>query len=45
MNGSAMALMIVSILLVWGGLILSIIHLVKNPDVPLESLPNDIDHH
>jgi hypothetical protein len=32
MSNSAIFMMILSILLLWGGLLLSIIHLVKNPD-------------
>lgn len=32
MNTSALMMMIISIVLLWGGLILAIIHLVKNPD-------------
>ncbi len=32
MNTSALTMMIISMLLLWGGLILAIIHLVKNPD-------------
>lgn len=38
MNTSALVLMIVAMALLWGGLILAIIHLMKNPDVPLDSL-------
>ena len=32
MNTSALMMMIISIVLLWGGLILATIHLVKNPD-------------
>lgn len=32
MNTSAMIMMILSIVLLWGGLILATIHLIKNPD-------------
>jgi len=32
MNASAIVMMILSIVLLWGGLILATIHLVKNPD-------------
>ncbi|QOW51122.1 MULTISPECIES: methionine/alanine import family NSS transporter small subunit [unclassified Acinetobacter] len=32
MNTSAMIMMILSIVLLWGGLLLATIHLVKNPD-------------
>ena len=32
MNTSAMIMLIISLLLLWGGLVLATIHLVKNPD-------------
>lgn len=32
MNTSAIVMMILSIVLLWGGLILATIHLIKNPD-------------
>ena len=32
MNTQAIIMMILSIVLLWGGLILATIHLVKNPD-------------
>lgn len=32
MNTSAIVMMILSVVLLWGGLILATIHLVKNPD-------------
>lgn len=34
MNSDAIALMIFSILFLWGGLVLAIIHLMHNPDQP-----------
>lgn len=34
MNTDALALMIFSILFLWGGLVLAIIHLMRNPDQP-----------
>ncbi|EIM38151.1 MULTISPECIES: methionine/alanine import family NSS transporter small subunit [Acinetobacter] len=34
MNTSALIMMIFSIVLLWGGLVLSVIHLVKNPEEP-----------
>lgn len=34
MNSDAIALMIFSILFLWGGLVLAIIHLMRNPDQP-----------
>lgn len=42
MNSSAMVLMAVAIILVWGGLALAIIHLMKHPDLPLEKLPEEL---
>jgi hypothetical protein len=32
MNTSAIVMMVLSVVLLWGGLILATIHLVKNPD-------------
>ncbi|PJI32611.1 hypothetical protein CU320_07725 [Acinetobacter pseudolwoffii] len=34
MNTSALVMMIISIVLLWGGLVLSVIHLAKNPEEP-----------
>ncbi|TXD98249.1 methionine/alanine import family NSS transporter small subunit [Psychrobacter frigidicola] len=42
MNTSAMILMVLSILLIWGGLVLAVIHLVKHPDIPLDQLDHDL---
>lgn len=38
MNTSAIMLMVIAIVLVWGGLIMAVIHLNKNPDIPMEEL-------
>lgn len=32
MNTSALIMMVISIVLLWGGLVLATLHLVKNPD-------------
>ena len=34
MNTSALVMMIISIVLLWGGLVLSMIHLANNPEEP-----------
>ena len=34
MNTSALVMLILSVSVLWGGLILATIHLVKNPDQP-----------
>ena len=34
MNTQALVMMVIAIGLLWGGLILATIHLVKNPDEP-----------
>lgn len=34
MNTSAMIMMVLSVVLLWGGLILAIIHLTNHPDEP-----------
>lgn len=41
MNTSAMIVMLVAIVAIWGGLILSSIHLIKNPDIDMDKVPND----
>lgn len=38
MNTSAIALMIFAMASIWGGLIFAIIHLIKNPDLPMEEV-------
>ena len=41
MSTSAIIFMIISMVLIWGGLIAAILHLRKHPDIPLSQLPND----
>ncbi len=41
MGASALIVMLVAMVLIWGGLIASIIHLMKNPDIPLDQVKND----
>lgn len=41
MSGGAMLVMLIAIVLIWGGLILSIIHLMKNPDIAMEDVKNN----
>ncbi|HSP84891.1 MAG TPA: methionine/alanine import family NSS transporter small subunit [Psychrobacter sp.] len=41
MSTSAIIFMIISMVLIWGGLITSIIHLRNNPDVPMSQVPDD----
>ena len=41
MSTSAIIFMIISMVLIWGGLTASIIHLRKNPDVPMSEVPDD----
>lgn len=41
MTGGAMIVMLIAMGLIWGGLIVSIIHLMKNPDIPLEEVKNN----
>ncbi|WP_333668017.1 methionine/alanine import family NSS transporter small subunit [Acinetobacter guillouiae] len=45
MNTSAIVMMIISMVFLWGGLILSILHLMKNPEELDEVLEEDKDHH
>lgn len=41
MSGGAMLVMLIAIVLIWGGLVLSVIHLMKNPDIAMEDVKND----
>ncbi len=41
MSTSAIIFMIFSMVLIWGGLILAVLHLRKNPDIPMSQLPDD----
>lgn len=41
MNSSALMIVIIALVAIWGGLILSAIHLVKNPDIDMDKVPND----
>ncbi len=45
MNTSAIIMMIISILFLWGGLILSIIHLMRHPEEADEVLDQVKDQH
>ena len=45
MNTSAIVMMIISMVFLWGGLILSILHLMKHPE-ELDGVPEEVkDHH
>lgn len=41
MNAIAIVVMLVAMMLIWGGLVLSIIHLMKNPDVAIEDVKSN----
>lgn len=41
MNAIAIVVMLVAMILIWGGLVLSIIHLMKNPDVAIEDVKSN----
>lgn len=45
MNTSAIVMMIISMMFLWGGLILSILHLMKHPEELDEVLEEVKDHH
>lgn len=38
MNTTAMILMIFSMLAIWGGLLMAILHLKNNPDLPIDDI-------
>ena len=45
MKTSAIVMMIISMVILWGGLILSILHLMKNPEELDDVLEEVKDHH
>ena len=45
MNNSAIIMMIISVVFVWGGLILSILHLMRHPEEIDEVLEEIKDQH
>ena len=45
MNTSAIVMMVISMLFVWGGLVLSILHLMKNPEELDDDLEEVKDQH
>ena len=45
MNTSAIVMMVISMVFLWGGLILSILHLMKHPEELDEVLEEAKDHH
>lgn len=42
MNNTALTIMLVAMVLIWGGLIASMVHLIKNPDIALEDVKNEL---
>lgn len=36
MSGSALAVMVGAMVLIWGGLLASSVHLIKNPDIDMD---------
>lgn len=38
MSGGATVIMLIAMVLIWGGLVYSIIHLMKNPDIALDKI-------
>ena len=45
MNTSAIVMMVISMLFVWGGFVLSILHLMKNPEELDDVLEDVKDQH
>lgn len=41
MSSSAMVVMIVAMIVIWGGLVWSVMHLMKNPDIDMDKVPSD----
>lgn len=40
MSGSALIIMLIAMVLIWGGLVYSILHLTKNPDIDMDKIPD-----
>lgn len=40
MSGSALIVMIMAMALIWGGLVFSVVHLIKNPDIDPNKIPD-----
>lgn len=41
MSSGATIIMLIAMALIWGGLAFSIAHLIKNPDIDMDKVPND----
>jgi hypothetical protein len=41
MSTTALIVMVIAMIAIWGGLILSSIHLIKNPDIDMDKVPAD----
>lgn len=41
MSGGALVVMLIAMVLIWGGLLFSIVHLIKNPDIDPDKVPDD----
>lgn len=41
MSGIALFIMLIAMVLIWGGLALSVVHLIKNPDIDMDKVPAD----
>lgn len=41
MNGTAFLVMAIAMVMIWGGLVVSIVHLMRHPDIAPEDVKND----
>ena len=41
MGTTALIVMVIAMIAIWGGLFLSSIHLIKNPDIDMDKVPAD----
>ncbi|OOS25731.1 methionine/alanine import family NSS transporter small subunit [Moraxella pluranimalium] len=41
MGTTALIVMLVAMIAIWGGLILSSVHLIKHPDIDMDKVPAD----
>lgn len=42
MSSSALVVMFFAMVLIWGGLIFSTLHLIKNPDIDISKISDDL---
>lgn len=41
MSNSALIVMVFAVVLIWGGLMISVMHLIKHPDIDMDKVPSE----